>query len=125
MASLVRHSSSLRKVTPEVVSCVQRLLADRQYEMEFHGCPIMSSYLSPYNDVHVRRFLTNHAKHAVIALAGLGASPARIEEYWNSYTSETPYGIRLDPASTPKVQLSSLLNTCNSKHGTLACIRIL
>eukprot|EP00039_Didymoeca_costata_P029589 m.25340 g.25340 ORF g.25340 m.25340 type:complete len:108 (+) comp7698_c0_seq1:154-477(+) len=107
MASLVRHSSSLRKVTPEVVSCVQRLLADRQYEMEFHG------------------FLTNHAKHAVIALAGLGASPARIEEYWNSYTSETPYGIRLDPSSTPKVQLSSLLNTCNSKHGTLACIRIL
>eukprot|EP00039_Didymoeca_costata_P029590 m.25348 g.25348 ORF g.25348 m.25348 type:complete len:424 (+) comp7698_c0_seq2:154-1425(+) len=84
MASLVRHSSSLRKVTPEVVSCVQRLLADRQYEMEFHG------------------FLTNHAKHAVIALAGLGASPARIEEYWNSYTSETPYGIRLDPSSTPK-----------------------
>jgi hypothetical protein len=44
------------------VSVVEQLLNDRTYHIEFNG------------------HLSNHVKHAVIALAGLGASPQRIKD---------------------------------------------
>jgi hypothetical protein len=58
---------------------VQELLDDRTYDIEFNG------------------HLTNHAKHAVIALARLGASADRIRSYYDHYARETPYGFPLEP----------------------------
>jgi hypothetical protein len=45
------------------------LLSDRTFDIEFQG------------------YLTNHAKHGVIALDRLGASPSRVREYWDQYTT--------------------------------------
>lgn len=59
---------------------VDRLLSDRAYHIEFNG------------------FLTNHVKHAVIALDGLGAPSERVEGYFRKYAAETPYGFGLEPA---------------------------
>jgi hypothetical protein len=58
---------------------VDQLLDDRTYDIEFNG------------------HLTNHAKHAVVALAGLGAPPQRIKEYYENYAEMTPYGYGLEP----------------------------
>jgi len=61
----------------------QDLLSDGTYDIEFFG------------------FLSNHAKHAIVALKGLNAPEERIKEYWDRYTSETPYGIPLHRVSQP------------------------
>ena len=58
---------------------VERLLNDQTYHIEFNV------------------FLTNHVKHAVIALDKLGASPQRIREYYDSYSDSTTYGYGLEP----------------------------
>ncbi len=58
---------------------VERLLNDQSYHIEFNV------------------FLTNHVKHAVIALEGLGASPQRIQEYYDNYARCTTYGYGLEP----------------------------
>ncbi len=58
---------------------VERLLNDQSYHIEFNV------------------YLTNHVKHAVIALKGLGASPQRIKDYYDSYASCTAYGFGLEP----------------------------
>lgn len=58
---------------------VDDLLDDRTYHIEFNG------------------HLTNHAKHAVVALAGLGTPPQRIKEYYDNYAKLTPYGYGLEP----------------------------
>ncbi len=54
-----------RMLTDEkkVLNVVETLLNDQSYHIDFNG------------------FLTNHVKHAVVALKGLGASPQRIKEY--------------------------------------------
>jgi questin oxidase-like protein len=57
---------------------VNHLLADQAYHIEFNG------------------HLTNHAKHAVVALAGLGASPEKIKAYYDNYAKLTPYGYGLE-----------------------------
>ena len=54
------------------------LLDDRTYHIEFNG------------------HLTNHVKHAVVALAGLGAEPERIQSYYDQYAELTPYGYGLE-----------------------------
>ncbi|MER5768591.1 questin oxidase family protein [Streptomyces sp. NPDC001985] len=59
---------------------VQRLLDDRSHHIEFNG------------------HLTNHVKHAVVALAGLGTPPERIKRYHDTYARLTPYGYGLEPA---------------------------
>ncbi len=59
---------------------VETLLNDQSYHIEFNG------------------FLTNHVKHAVIALHRLGASPQQIQEYHDSYAKCTTYGYGLEPA---------------------------
>jgi len=61
----------------------QELLSDAKYDIEFNG------------------YLSNHAKHAVVALWGLGAPPERIQGYWDMYTTETPYGLSLHPVDVP------------------------
>ena len=61
----------------------QELLADRTFDIEFHG------------------YLTNHVKHAIVALDRLGASEARIQEYWDMYTFSTPYHIPLHKVENP------------------------
>jgi hypothetical protein len=58
---------------------VDDLLSDRTYHIEFNG------------------HLTNHAKHAVIALAGIGAPVERIRSYYENYAKLTPYGYGLEP----------------------------
>ena len=60
----------------------EELLGSAQYHIEFNG------------------YLSNHAKHAVVALAGLQAPPERIRGYWDHYTSLTPYGLKLEPAES-------------------------
>jgi hypothetical protein len=59
---------------------VETLLNDQSYHIEFNG------------------FLTNHVKHAVVALNGLGASPKMIKEYYDSYAECTTYGYGLEPS---------------------------
>jgi len=63
----------------KVLNVVETLLNDQSYHIEFNG------------------FLTNHVKHAVVALKGLGASPQRIKEYYDTYVKCTTYGYGLEP----------------------------
>lgn len=56
-----------RLADAEVRQRVEALLADSAFAIEYHG------------------YFTNHAKHAVIALAGLGAGAARIQGYYDWY----------------------------------------
>jgi len=62
------------------LNVMETLLNDQSYHIEF------------------KVFLTNHVKHAVIALKRLGASPQRIQEYYDTYVKCTPYGYGVDPA---------------------------
>lgn len=57
---------------------IDELLDDRTYHIEFNG------------------HLTNHAKHAVVALAGLGVPSNRIRSYYENYAKLTPYGFPLE-----------------------------
>ncbi|MEU1297673.1 HAD-IA family hydrolase [Streptomyces sp. NPDC005840] len=63
---------------------VEDLLDDSAYHIEFNG------------------HLTNHIKHAVVALAGLGVDPGRIRAYHDHYIALTPYGCRVEPAREPE-----------------------
>lgn len=63
---------------------VESLLDDSTYHIEFNG------------------HLTNHIKHAVVALAGLGVDPARIRAYHDNYIALTPYNCRVEPARAPR-----------------------
>jgi hypothetical protein len=58
---------------------IDELLNDRTYHIEFNG------------------HLTNHAKHAVVALTRLGASPEKVKAYYDNYARLTPYGYGLEP----------------------------
>mmetsp|Transcript_15262 Transcript_15262/g.49869 ORF Transcript_15262/g.49869 Transcript_15262/m.49869 type:complete len:427 (+) Transcript_15262:691-1971(+) len=80
-SNLVMNDSVAKKGVFAEDEVVQKLLGDVQWDIEFSG------------------FLSNHVKHAVIALKGLDASSERISEYWNEYTATTPYGIALDATS--------------------------
>lgn len=51
--------------TTAAYEVTERLLADETYHIEFNG------------------YLSNHAKHAVIGLYGLDASPKAIQKYWD------------------------------------------
>ena len=64
------------KNTSEIV---ETLLNDQSFHIEFNG------------------FLSNHVKHAVVALNGLGASPKMIKEYRDTYVECTTYGYGLEP----------------------------
>jgi hypothetical protein len=66
------------------VAIVEQLLNDRTYDIEFNG------------------HLSNHVKHAVIALAGLGAPLERIRAYHDGYARLTPYGYGLEPPRRSK-----------------------
>ncbi|MCP3061442.1 questin oxidase family protein [Myxococcus sp. K38C18041901] len=63
---------------------VDELLDDRRYHIEFNG------------------HLTNHVKHAVVALVGLGASEQRVRAYYEQYARLTPYGYGLEPPRAPR-----------------------
>jgi len=73
---------------------VDELLNDQSYHIEFNG------------------HLTNHAKHAVVALAGLGASPQKIKAYYDNYAKLTPYGYGLEAPKASKHAISE----ANWKH---------
>ncbi|WP_280382285.1 questin oxidase family protein [Nocardia wallacei] len=66
-------------MTTKVLDSVSDLLDDRTHHIEFNG------------------HLTNHVKHAVVALAAIGASEQRIREYYRDYAHLTPYGFPLEP----------------------------
>jgi hypothetical protein len=67
---------------------VDELLNDRTYNIEFNG------------------HLTNHVKHAVVALAGLGAPPEKIKAYYDNYAKMTPYGYGLEAPVASKHAIS-------------------
>ena len=66
---------------------VAQMLDDQSFHIEFNG------------------FLSNHAKHAVIALNGLGASAQDIEEYRDEY-ARTTYGVGLEPPKESNVDIT-------------------
>ncbi|MEW9553341.1 questin oxidase family protein [Nonomuraea sp. NPDC050783] len=63
---------------PDREEVIDALLDDRTYHIEFNG------------------HLTNHAKHAVVALAGLGVPAADIKAYYDAYAKLTSYGFGLE-----------------------------
>jgi hypothetical protein len=58
---------------------VETLLNDQSFHIEFNG------------------YLSNHVKHAVVALNGLEASPQSIKAYHDNYARCTTYGYGLEP----------------------------
>ncbi|MFD3525393.1 questin oxidase family protein [Streptomyces sp. NPDC058653] len=85
------------------LSLVERLLSDRTYYIEFNSDPGLTGPAFPADRLlPSAKHLSNHAKHAVVALAGLGAPPERIEAYYRGYTTLTPYGYDLEPARVSK-----------------------
>ena len=69
-------------MTNPTLDAVADLLDDRSYHIEFNG------------------HLTNHVKHAVIALAGIGAPENLIRDYYTEYARLTAYGFPLEPKRT-------------------------
>ena len=63
-----------------ISNVMETLLSDQSYHIEFNG------------------FLSNHSKHGVVALNGLGASPQRIKEFYDIYAKRTTYGFGLEPS---------------------------
>ncbi len=63
----------------KVSNVIETLLNDQSYHIEFNV------------------YLSNHVKHAVVALKGLGASSQRIKEYYDTYVKCTTYGYGLEP----------------------------
>lgn len=68
----------------------QLLLSDKTFFIEFQG------------------YLSNHSKHAIVALDKLHAKPERIQEYWDEYTKLTPYTLELDKVPTPWDQVQPI-----------------
>ena len=66
----------------------QELLDDRSHHIEFHG------------------HLTNHVKHAMVALRGLHASDEWMKKYYHHYASKTPYGFPLEPARSSSIKIT-------------------
>ncbi|WP_019435940.1 MULTISPECIES: questin oxidase family protein [Streptomyces] len=78
---------------------VERLLDDRTHYIEFNSDPGLTGPAFPTDRLlPSAKHLSNHAKHAVVALAGLGAPAETIEAYYRDYTTLTPYGYPLEPA---------------------------
>ncbi|MFD0385093.1 questin oxidase family protein [Streptomyces stramineus] len=67
---------------------IEQLLDDRSHHIEFNG------------------HLSNHVKHAVVALARLGATPERIKDYYDSYATLTTYGYGLEPARPAESEIT-------------------
>lgn len=63
---------------------IETLLNDRSHHIEFNG------------------HLTNHNKHAVVALKNLGATPEQIKSFYDNYAKMTPYGYSLEPPKISK-----------------------
>ncbi len=67
---------------------IDKLLSDQTYHIEFNG------------------HLTNHVKHAVIALTKLGMHDEKVLAYYKNYAKETPYGFGLEPARPDKLLIT-------------------
>jgi hypothetical protein len=65
----------------------QQLLSNRAFDIEFNG------------------YLSNHAKHAIIALERLNAPESRVQGYWDFYTRLTPYNLSLHRVTEPYDQV--------------------
>jgi len=61
----------------------------------YAGTPALTVSSSPLSFFSTPLDLSNHSKHAIVALERLNASEQRLEEYWNEYTHMTPYNIQL------------------------------
>ncbi|MBW4718718.1 questin oxidase family protein [Saccharothrix obliqua] len=80
-------------------STVDQVLDDRTYHIEFNSDPDLNGPAFPAcRSLPSARHLSNNAKHAVVALADLGASAKRIKEFYDSYAVLTPHGYPLEPA---------------------------
>lgn len=67
---------------------IDELLNDNTYHIEFNG------------------HLTNHSKHAVIALAGLGVCPQKIKAYYDNHAEQTTYGFGLELPKPSKYEIN-------------------
>ncbi|WP_084529984.1 questin oxidase family protein [Nocardia crassostreae] len=76
-------------MTAEAVAKVADLLDDRSHHIEFNG------------------HLTNHVKHAVVALAAIGAPEHVIRDYYKGYAELTPYGFPLEPQRASTVVIDA------------------
>ena len=74
-------------MTAQLTSKVDQMLADQSFHIEFHG------------------YLSNHAKHAIIALHGLGATDEAIAAFVDDY-AKTTYGFGLEPAKPSDLVLT-------------------
>lgn len=75
--------TDLRKVT------LDRLLNDTSYDIEFNG------------------HLSNHNKHAIIALYGLGCTSTEIKDFYENYAHCTPYGFGLESPRSSVHQINA------------------
>ncbi|MCF6475143.1 questin oxidase family protein [Nonomuraea sp. MG754425] len=73
---------------PDRAEVIDELLDDRSYHIEFNG------------------HLTNHAKHAVVALAGLGVPAGEIKAYYDAYAKLTSYGFGLEPPRPDRLHIT-------------------
>lgn len=80
--TLAIHLNNSVKPTMKIPLPTQRLLSDKTFFIEFKG------------------YLSNHAKHAIVALDKLEAKPQRIQEYWDTYTNLTPYNLEIEEVPT-------------------------
>jgi len=71
----------------------QHLLSDKTFFIEFQG------------------YLSNHAKHAIVALDKLQAPPERIQEYWDTYTKATPYNLEIEPVPSAWDQVQPIAHS--------------
>ncbi|HTZ43614.1 MAG TPA: questin oxidase family protein [Jatrophihabitans sp.] len=67
---------------------IDDLLADQTYYIEFNG------------------HLTNHVKHAVVALYGIGAGPEEVRRYYENYAKLTAYGFGLEAPRPSSVRIT-------------------
>ena len=86
--------------TTATTALSQRLLANRSHDIEFNG------------------YLSNHVKHAIVALDRLDAPPTRVQEYWDEYTKLTPYKLPLHAVDWDAVQPVTTLGHWTALRGT-------
>ncbi|MFZ4832247.1 questin oxidase family protein [Rouxiella sp. Mn2063] len=97
MTSLISPETGTANTCLSRKDRIDALLADASHHIEFNG------------------HLSNHNKHAVVALAGLNASADRIEEYYYQYVKETTYGFGLEPKRPSRYTVDD--NNCLSLLG--------
>jgi len=78
----ISHGRAALGMSSIVGEGTQNLLVDKTLYIEFQG------------------YLSNHVKHAIVALDKLEAPAERIQGYWDTYTKLTPYNLQVEKVPT-------------------------